>query len=320
MYRQNWTGKMNIFHLFWVSEKDGWQQLIVIVFHHSVRSLPLFWTASSLSSQDTMKGHSSLQYSLSQWVAMFLFTETESAGLFLSPLTEATCYLLETRSSQLNFSVILLLPLRPLLLPPWKVKAAAKYVEVPVSLTMCLLFYSSPRLPQSASLFVFPSTFRMWKQRVENEAVWKCKEVTLCIQPQSCACCVFFFFSFVIVQLCTRVKHEDVFYWICSSRCKDHIAILINCTPVLGDVFGWSVWTWEAAFRHRAINEWRQRGRDQRLCRASGRRRFQELRCRNDEALMLGGIQGVNERGFSISAIRSFRDNLASHFPKWLTA
>lgn len=50
---------------------------------------------------------------------MFLSQETDSTELFLSPLTQATCCLLETRSSHLIFSVILLLYLLLLLaLPP----------------------------------------------------------------------------------------------------------------------------------------------------------------------------------------------------------
>lgn len=134
-----------------------------------------------------MKGHSSLQFSLSQWVAMFLFPETERAELFLSQLTEASCYLLETRSSQLNFSVILLLLFFLLLLltaasPHWKVKAAAKYVEVPVSLLICLLFYYSPCPSQSVSIFLFPSAFKQSKPRMETKAAWKCKAAALCIQ------------------------------------------------------------------------------------------------------------------------------------------
>lgn len=117
---------------------------------------------------------------------MVLFPETESAELFLSQLTEASCYLLETRSSQLNLSVILLfLLLLLLLLPtptPRKVKAAAKYVEVPVSLLICLLFYYSPCPSQSVSIFLFSSAFKQSKQLVENKAAWKCKAATLSIR------------------------------------------------------------------------------------------------------------------------------------------
>lgn len=104
------------------------------------------------------------------------------AELLLSPLTEATCYLLETRSSQLNFSVILLLLLLllpaspPPASPHQKVKAAAKYVEVPVSPSICLLFYYSPcRFPY---LCFHPHS----ESRSDG---WKCKEAALCIQ--SCA-------------------------------------------------------------------------------------------------------------------------------------
>lgn len=39
--------------------------------------------------------------------------------------------------------------------PRCKVKAAAKYVEVPVSVLICLLFYYPPRLSQSFPYFCF---------------------------------------------------------------------------------------------------------------------------------------------------------------------
>ncbi|XP_042266675.1 calcium-dependent secretion activator 2 isoform X3 [Thunnus maccoyii] len=48
------------------------------------------------------------------------------------------------------------------------VKAAAKYVEVPVSLSICLLLYYSPCLSQLVSIFVFPSVFRESEQNIKR--------------------------------------------------------------------------------------------------------------------------------------------------------
>lgn len=108
---------------------------------------------------------------------VFVPQKKESAELFLSLFTEATCYLLETKSSQLNFSIILLLlPFRTTpSASPWKVKAAAKYVEVPVSLSICC-FCFSPCLSHSFASIRIQAVKALGK---------KCKVAALCIEPLS---------------------------------------------------------------------------------------------------------------------------------------
>lgn len=169
-----------------------------------VCSLRQFWTASLPSCRDTMKGLSSLQSSPSQWVAMFLFLDTQSCFFHRSQRKPVICWKLNLRSwTSVSFFFS-----PPAATPaPRKVKAAAKYVEVPVSLSICLLLYYSPCLSQSVSIFVFhphsDSRGGGWNMKQPGNA-----KRTLCIEPQSCACWVFVISlsvcHYAVLNMCER--------------------------------------------------------------------------------------------------------------------
>lgn len=166
-----------------------------------VCSLRQFWTASLPSCRDTMKGLSSLQSSPSQWVAMFLFLDTQSCFFHRSQRKPVICWKLNLRSwTSVSFFFS---PPRRHSCPP-KGESSCQICGSPcesVDLPAALLF----TLSVTVGLHIcVSSAFRQSRRRVEHEAARKCKADSL--HWAAVMCLLGFCHQFVSLSL-RGVKH-----------------------------------------------------------------------------------------------------------------